>query len=112
MAVYNTIFLDVSLYVSSGEGGIRTLGTVARTPVFETHPQITEATSSASTSDDAQSRFARRFAQSGHGQSLDAPAIGPVADPDLARVLDAWPMLTAPIRSAILALVESATRGG
>jgi hypothetical protein len=28
-------------------------------------------------------------------------------DPDLARILDAWPTLPAPIRRAILALVES-----
>ena len=29
-------------------------------------------------------------------------------DPDLARVVDAWPNLTAPIRRAILAIIESA----
>jgi len=32
-------------------------------------------------------------------------------DPDLARILDAWPNLSEPIRRAMLALVESAGRG-
>jgi hypothetical protein len=36
---------------------------------------------------------------------LHAPA---EIDPDLARVLDAWPVLAEPIRIAILVLVESA----
>jgi hypothetical protein len=48
-------------------------------------------------------------------QGISAAAIGHwprgwprlEADPDLARILDAWPTLPAPIRRAILALVES-----
>jgi hypothetical protein len=45
-------------------------------------------------SGESDDRFAHGFAQ-------------PPPDPDLARVLDAWPTLPAPIRRAILALVES-----
>jgi hypothetical protein len=29
-------------------------------------------------------------------------------DPDLARVLDAWPTLPAPIKAAVLALIQTA----
>jgi hypothetical protein len=32
----------------------------------------------------------------------------PAADPDLTRILDAWPTLPEPIRRAILALIETA----
>jgi hypothetical protein len=39
-----------------------------------------------------------------------SPPAGPL-DPDLARILDAWPGLPDPIRRAIVALVESATGG-
>jgi hypothetical protein len=35
----------------------------------------------------------------------------PNSDPDLARLLDAWPTLPEPIRRAILALVESTVTG-
>jgi hypothetical protein len=53
------------------------------------------------------SRFARGFAQPDPTQPLDSPAPAPTTDPDLVRILDAWPQLPAPIRRAILALVES-----
>jgi hypothetical protein len=33
----------------------------------------------------------------------------PSADPDLARIIDAWPTLTEPIREAMLALVDFAS---
>jgi hypothetical protein len=39
-----------------------------------------------------------------------SPPAGPV-DPDLVRMLDAWPGLPDPIRRAIVALVESVTGG-
>jgi hypothetical protein len=39
-------------------------------------------------------------------QLAPAPAASPV-DPDLVRVVDAWPSLPEPIRRAVLALVES-----
>jgi hypothetical protein len=32
----------------------------------------------------------------------------PPADPDLSRVVAAWPMLAEPIRRAVLALIDSA----
>jgi hypothetical protein len=31
-------------------------------------------------------------------------------DPDLARIIDAWPALPLPVRAAVLALVESSQR--
>jgi hypothetical protein len=37
------------------------------------------------------------------------PADPSLIDPDLARILDAWPTLAEPIRRAVLALVESAS---
>jgi hypothetical protein len=98
--------------VKSGEGGIRTLGTVARTPVFETGPRPAEAGDSTSTSDNHDSQFARRFAQASSPPSEDRPLVTRPADPDLVRVCGAWAVLSAPIRHAILALVDSATRGG
>jgi hypothetical protein len=42
--------------------------------------------------------------------SIPREGIAP-ADPDLARVTEAWPSLTPPIRAAILALVKSASGG-
>jgi hypothetical protein len=53
-------------------------------------------------------RFAHRFAQSGQEQALDCPAHGRPTDPDLTRVLDAWPTLPEHIRRAIVALVGTA----
>jgi hypothetical protein len=49
-------------------------------------------------------------------ESLPSPVCTPACtskpeiDPDLARILDAWPTLAEPIRRAVLALVESAAR--
>jgi hypothetical protein len=82
----------------------------APTPVFETHPPQTEADSLTSTSGDTDSRFALRFAQDGPQPIPDAVAPAPTADTDLARILDAWPELSVPIRRAILTLVDSAAR--
>src|SRR5262249_27628616 len=101
---------DVSPFPSSGEGGIRTLGRVAPTPVFETRPRPTEGAVTESTSDDGHSRFAHPFAQSGQASPPGTPT-PPVVDPDLRRVLDAWPSLSEPIRRAVLALVDSAGQG-
>jgi hypothetical protein len=46
----------------------------------------------------------------GAAASLVAPPVAPIrpVDPDLARVLNAWPDLPEPIRRAVLALVETA----
>src|SRR5262245_268708 len=85
--------------VFSGEGGIRTLGTVARTPVFETHPHSTEGAETASTSGDTLAVLALPLA-------LEGPN---TPDPDLARILAAWPSLPPHIRAAVLVLVQSAT---
>jgi hypothetical protein len=42
-------------------------------------------------------------------QLPDDPHFGLQIDPDLARILDAWPALAPAIRRAMLALVESAS---
>jgi len=39
------------------------------------------------------------------------PPETPSTDPDLARLVEAWPILSTPIRAAVLALVQSATGG-
>jgi hypothetical protein len=51
---------------------------------------------------DRPSRFARRFVQANHSQAN-------LADPDLARVVAAWPELPAPLKAAVLALIATAT---
>ena len=46
---------------------------------------------------------------SGHDKpQLSAPLAQPPADPDLSRVIEAWPILPAHIRAAVLALVQTA----
>jgi hypothetical protein len=47
---------------------------------------------------------------SGDGATTHVPQHVPAApdDPDLARIIAAWPTLAEPIRRAIMALVESA----
>src|SRR5262249_37419333 len=82
----------------SGEGGIRTLGTVARTSVFETDPRLTESQDTSNTYDDTSLRFAQGFAQAGES----------TADPDLTRVVRAWSALPTHIKSAVMALVVTA----
>ena len=57
-------------------------------------------------SGDGLDRFARGFARKESNPPPSGPAT-PVTDPDLARILDAWPTLPAPIRRAVLALIES-----
>jgi hypothetical protein len=53
-----------------------------------------------------QNRFVRGFAQAEEQQQTDAaPA---VSDPDLARILAAWPTLPAHIKAAIVALMQAA----
>jgi hypothetical protein len=59
---------------------------------------------------DSQPRFAHQFAQPIPNQCLDSATPSPPTDPDLARIFDVWPVLSAPIRHAILTLVESAAR--
>jgi hypothetical protein len=60
--------------------------------------------------DDSQPRFAHQFAQSDPNQPLDAVVPPHSTDAELTRIFDAWPVLSAPIRHAILTLVESAAR--
>jgi len=51
------------------------------------------------------SRFARRFAQNNSKQPVDANQLASMTDPDLARLVEAWPTLPEPIRRAMVALV-------
>jgi hypothetical protein len=59
----------------------------------------------AMSSTDSDSVVARRVALGQANSALDSAS----TDPDLARVLAAWPAISAPIRTAILALVASAS---
>jgi hypothetical protein len=52
-----------------------------------------------------QGRFARGFAQA--EEELQTAAAPAVSDPDLARILDAWPTLPAHIKAVIAALVAA-----
>jgi hypothetical protein len=51
-------------------------------------------------------QFARRFAQISEMQPSNATAPAPSTDPDLARVVEAWPTLQAAIRQAVLKLIS------
>src|SRR5262245_61986327 len=76
------VFLDVSRCVTSGEGGIRTLGTVACTPVFETGPIGRSGTSPGSPAHEPhQKSRGGRPAQQGQG----ACRAGPLASARPAR---------------------------
>jgi hypothetical protein len=55
-----------------------------------------------------QSRFARQFARGGPNQPLENSSPARPTDADLSRVIQAWPLLPAPIKAAVLALVETA----
>jgi hypothetical protein len=55
---------------------------------------------------DTPARFVRGFAQA-EGEQSGEPAPAAVTDPDLARILDAWPTLPAHIKAAILALMAT-----
>jgi hypothetical protein len=57
-------------------------------------------------SGDRPERFARGFAQNPRKQRSDATAPLASTDPDLARVVDAWPTLQEAIRYAVLKLIS------
>ena len=77
----------------NGEGGIRTPGALARTLVFETSPNTPKTPENTA------------FPE------VPPPVAPPVggenrpADPDLARLVDAWPDLPPAIRAGILAMI-------
>src|SRR5262245_10987533 len=52
--------------------------------------------------------FVRPFAQTGPDQVPDGLPASAATDPDLARIFEAWPALSAPIKAAVLALVGTA----
>ena len=44
--------------------------------------------------------------ESGHGEAGIEPVGGAVEDPDVVRIVEAWPSLPANVRAAILALIS------
>ena len=83
--------------LTSGEGGIRTLVTVAGKSVFETDPPVTESL---------------RFPGIPHAYPVgsstgsSSPAAH-ILNADLARVVELWPVLPPAIRAAILTLANT-----
>jgi hypothetical protein len=78
-----------------GGAGIRTLGTLAGTLVFETGAAISEGLTPQEDTDSAQTVL---------------PSCLPKAaenDPDLLAVIEAWPALPEHVRAAVLALVHT-----
>ena len=55
--------------------------------------------------------FSRQAAQNPAHLIADPPPVTPPADPELQRLMDAWPGLPEPIRQAIRALVRVAGGG-
>jgi hypothetical protein len=62
----------------------------------------------ASTLEQDHLRFVHGFAQIGPKLAFGSPTPARSTDPDLARILEAWPLLPEHIRRAILALVGTA----
>ena len=79
----------------SGEGGIRTLGSISATPVFETAPSSPQPLVIPETSAADAARLAFCLAP-------PTPA-----DPDLAGIITAWPDLPPHIKAAVLTLVAA-----
>ena len=57
-------------------------------------------------------RFAKRLPQNGAEPETgpESPPAAPIGDPDLTRVVEAWPGLPEHVRAAILTLAESADK--
>jgi hypothetical protein len=99
---------------SNGEGGIRTLGGLAPTLVFETSGDLAEPVGSETGSDSGRSVVARlvarpvgetaRFVMTADETDRTIPT---VLDPDLAKIVAAWPTLAEPLKRAMLALIDS-----
>lgn len=89
---------------TSGERGIRTLGTVSGTPVFETVPVIPEAIAETEDTAGAASVLPNCLPKS-VPESVDSS----LDDPRLAALVDAWPALPEPIRDAVETLIQAGT---
>ncbi len=83
---------------TNGEGGIRTLVTLAGKSVFETDLSNTSNTTNPNTFNIPPDLLALLL------------ALNPSAHPELVRLLTSWPHLPDPIRSAILTLADSSAR--
>src|SRR5580704_2316204 len=81
---------------SSGEGGIRTPGRVAPTPVFKTGAAISERPTLQQDTDSVPTVL-----PTGLPKAVEN-------DPDLRAVVEAWPTLADAMKRAIVALVEAA----
>ena len=89
----------------NGGGGIRTHGTLAGSPVFETGPPFSQVVQSKDV---------------GNGSALSVPPLVPIVenetvdcqgmDADLAEVVRVWGSLASHVKLAILALVHSSQR--
>ena len=84
---------EVFSTVSSGEAGIRTLDAIADMPVFKFGADSPHASTPQSVTSSG-----LRVLPSSLPDSLEI-------DPDLARLIRAWPTLAEPLRLAVLALI-------
>jgi hypothetical protein len=85
------------------------VGEGTRTPDIQIHSVKPDERKplAANTSGESPARVARRVAQKDPKPNLDFPSTLPVPDPDLTRILDAWPALPQHIKAAVLALVQT-----
>ena len=83
-----------------GEGGSRTHGDLATTPVFKTGPQSAQAVANKGTYDSGNSDLASHL------------ALLAEKSPGLAAVVKAWPSLPEAVRAGILAMVKVAEKAG
>src|SRR5439155_11661531 len=81
----------------SGEGGIRTLGDLATTPVFETGSSFPQPLTNSATSDDAPENLAFCL------------AFLAKKSPDLALLVEGWETLPDAVRAGIVAMVKAAS---
>jgi hypothetical protein len=88
---------DVTLCGVSGEGGIRTLGDLATTPVFET--------GSAETQPVVKSKACENNANN----LASCLALLAKKSPDLVHVVENWHSIPEAIRAGIIAMVKAAT---
>jgi hypothetical protein len=76
-------------------------------PVFKTDGHSTEPSDAPMASDVVNSQFACGFAQARQSRPLPTPEPAEQTDPDVARLVAAWPTLPDPIRRAMLALLDA-----
>ena len=87
----------ISIGSGNGEGGIRTLGDLATTPVFETGSDSPQPPIASATSDDSRENLASCL------------ALLAKQSPDLALLVEAWDTLPDAVRAGIVAMVKAAS---